>query len=87
MAINAAKADFHAIYRTYCSDEHRFVFLFVQDGSLADGLTQHAFLIAYPGWRRFRGEAPERIWLLRIACIVPLHYPRSPPPAFARRYP
>ncbi len=78
MAVEAAKTDFDSLYRAHYSDLHRFVFQFVQDASLADELTQDAFLKAYQAWDSFRGEAPERIWLFRVARNVCLDYLRSP---------
>jgi RNA polymerase sigma-70 factor (ECF subfamily) len=56
----------------------RFVFHFVQNPTTADELTQDAFLRAHEALASFRGEAPERIWLLRIARNVCLDYLRSP---------
>lgn len=78
MAIEAAKTDFDSLYREHYSDVHRFVFQFVQDASLADELTQDAFLKAYQARDGFRSEAPERVWLFRIARNVCLDYLRSP---------
>jgi RNA polymerase sigma-70 factor (ECF subfamily) len=78
MATGPTKTDFDCLYRTHYSDVHRFVFQFVQDASLADELTQDAFLKAYEAWGSFRAEARERIWLLRIARNVCLDYLRSP---------
>ncbi len=78
MATGAAKTDFDSLYRTNYSDVHRFVYQFVQNVSLADELTQDAFLKAYEAWGSFRGDAPERIWLTRIARNVCLDYLRSP---------
>lgn len=78
MATSAAKTDFDAAYRAHYGDVHRFVFHFVQDASIADDLTQEAFLKAYQAWDSFRGDAPQRIWLLRIARNVCLDYVRSP---------
>src|SRR3972149_5467671 len=78
MATVARKTDFGALYRAHYADVHRFVFHFVQDASLAEDLTHDAFLRAQQAWGNFRGEAPERIWLLRIARNVCLDYLRSP---------
>ncbi len=78
MATDAARTDFDSLYLTHYSDVHRFVFQFVQDAPLADELTQEAFLKAYQAWGSFRGEAPERIWLFRIARNVCLDHLRSP---------
>ncbi len=77
-AIGATTADFDSFYRTHHSDMHRFVLHFVQDATLADELTQDTFLNAFEAWTGFRGDAPERIWLLRIARNVCLDYLRSP---------
>ena len=77
-AIGATTADFDSLYRTHHSDIHRFVFHFVQDAALADELTQDTFLKAHEAWGSFRGDAPERIWLLRIARNICLDYLRSP---------
>ena len=78
MIASTKRAGFDALYRTHYSDVHRFVFHFVQDASLAEDLTQDAFLRAQQAWGTFRGEAPERIWLLRITRNVCLDYLRSP---------
>ena len=76
--MKAPELDIDPLYRAHFSDVHRFVFHFVQNPALADELTQDAFLKAYEAWGSFRGEAPERIWLLRIARNVCLDYLRSP---------
>ena len=76
--MKAAETDFDSLYRTHFSDVHRFVFQLVQNASLADELTQDAFLKAYAAWDSYRGDAPERIWLLRIARNTCLDYLRSP---------
>jgi len=78
MATGVTESDFDSFYRTHYSDVHRFVFQFVQNASLADELTQDAFLKAYEARGSFRGDAPERIWLFRIARNVCLDYLRSP---------
>jgi RNA polymerase sigma-70 factor (ECF subfamily) len=71
-------ADFGAIYEAHYPDVHRFILHLVQDVSLADELTQDAFVHAFEGRDSFRGEAPERLWLLRVARNVTLDYLRSP---------
>jgi RNA polymerase sigma-70 factor, ECF subfamily len=71
-------ADFGTLYETHYSDVHRFVYHLVQDASLADELTQDAFVNAFEGRDSFRGEAPERLWLFRVARNVTLDYLRSP---------
>ena len=84
MTTSVAAGDFDSLYRLHYSDVHRFVFQFVQDVTLADELTQDAFLKAYEAWGDFRGEAPQRIWLLRIARNVCLDYLPQPPLAQGR---
>ena len=76
--MKTASADLDSLYRTHFSNVRRFVFHFVQNAALADELAQDAFLKAYEAWGSFRGEGPERIWLLRIARNVCLDYLRSP---------
>jgi RNA polymerase sigma-70 factor (ECF subfamily) len=78
MTASTKNADFDAVYRTYYPDVHRFIFHFVQDASLADDLAHDSFLRAHQAWAGFRGDAPERIWLLRIARNVCLDYLRGP---------
>jgi len=76
--MKTASNDLDSLYRSHFSDVRRFVFHFVQNAALADELAQDAFLRAYEAWGSFRGEAPERIWLLRITRNVCLDYLRSP---------
>ena len=71
-------SDFAAVYEANYSDVRRFVFHLIQDPALANELTQDAFLKAFEARDSFRGEAPERLWLLRIARNVTLDYLRSP---------
>jgi RNA polymerase sigma-70 factor (ECF subfamily) len=78
MATRIVRADFDSVYRAHFADVRRFVFHLVQDVSLADELTQDAFLKALDAWGGYRGEAPERVWLLRIARNVCLDHLRSP---------
>ena len=84
MAGYIAGTDFDSLYRAHYADVRRFVFRFVQDVALADELTQDVFLRAFEAWGGFRGDAPERIWLLRIARNVCLDYLRSPRARTAR---
>lgn len=69
---------FESVYEKHFREVHRFVRRFVQDVSLADELTHDTFLTAYEAWEKFRGEAPELVWLFRIARSVCLDYIRSP---------
>jgi len=85
--MKAPELDVDSLYRTHFSQVHRFVFHFVQDAALADELAQDVFLKAYEAWGSFRGAAPERIWLLRIARNVCLDYLRSPRARHAKAAP
>lgn len=80
MATGIVRGDFDSIYRAHFIPIRRFVFQFVQDVALADELTQDVFLKALDAWESYRGQAPERVWLLRIArnlCLDHLRSPRS----------
>ncbi len=70
--------DFEQAYLQHFPAVHRFVLRLVPDPALAEELTQDAFLRAYQARGQFRGDAPERRWLLRIARNVALDYLRSP---------
>ena len=85
--MKAPELDIDSLYRTHFSGVHRFIFHFVQNAALADELAQDVFLKAYEAWGSFRGEAPERIWLLRIARNVCLDYLRSPRARHAKAAP
>src|SRR5512134_2889265 len=78
MATRIVRTDFEAVYRDHFASIRHFVFQFVHDVSLAEELTQDAFLKALDAWDSYRGEAPERVWLLRIARNVCLDHLRSP---------
>ncbi len=78
MATKIVRSDFDSVYRAHFTHVRHFVFQFVQDAALADELTQDAFLKALNAWDTYRGEAPERVWLLRIARNVCLDHLRSP---------
>lgn len=78
MGADAEVRSFESLYRDHFATVHRFVYRFVHDGARADELTQDAFLKALKGWAAYRGEAPERVWLLRIARNVCLDYLRAP---------
>jgi len=78
MATSPPRSDFDSVYRDHFASIRHFVFQFVQDAALAEELTQDAFLKALDAWGSYRGEAPERVWLLRIARNVCLDYLRSP---------
>ena len=85
--MKAPELDLDSLYRAHFSGVHRFVFHFVQNAALADELAQDVFLKAHEAWGSFRGEAPERIWLLRIARNVCLDYLRSPRARHAKAVP
>jgi len=76
--MSPTKTEFERLYLESFPDVRRFVFHLVQDDALADELTQDAYVRAHEGWSRFRGEAPTRVWLFRIARNVSLDFLRSP---------
>lgn len=76
--MGVSEKNFEGLYRENFSDVRRFVFHLVQDESLADELTQEAFLRAHEGWKQFRGDAPQRVWLFRIARNLSMDFLRSP---------
>ncbi len=78
MAPTSTRRDFESFYRDHFSSVHRFVYQFVRDAALTDELTQDAFVKALGAWGNYRGEAPKRVWILRIARNVCLDYLRSP---------
>lgn len=78
MATRTVRSDFDSVYRDHFAGIRHFVFHFVQDIGLADELTQDTFVKALDAWDSYRGEAPERVWLLRIARNVCLDHLRSP---------
>lgn len=45
----------------------RMCFAYLRDTALAEDAVQETFLKAWKGYDRFRGEASEKTWLLRIA--------------------
>lgn len=78
MATKTVHSDFDAVYRGHFADVRGFVFHLVQDAALAEELAQDTFLKALDAWAGYRGEAPERVWLLKIARNVCLDHLRSP---------
>ena len=78
METSTIPSDFESAYRDHFASIRHFVFQFVQDVAVAEELTQDAFLKALAAWGSYRGEAPERVWLLRIARNVCLDFLRSP---------
>ena len=45
----------------------RMCFVYLGDMALAEDAVQETFLKAWKGYERFRGEANEKTWLMRIA--------------------
>ena len=45
----------------------RMCFAYLGDAALAEDAVQETFLKAWKGYERFRGEAGEKTWLMRIA--------------------
>jgi RNA polymerase sigma factor (sigma-70 family) len=58
---------FEDLVRQYQADVWRFAYHFTRDRSLADDVTQEAFLRAFRFLRGFRGDSKFTSWLFRIA--------------------
>ena len=58
---------FEDLVRAYQADVWRFAYHFTRDRSLADDVTQEAFLRAFRFLRSFRGDSRFSSWLFRIA--------------------
>jgi RNA polymerase sigma factor (sigma-70 family) len=66
MAFRAEIEDFGAFYdRTY-QLAFRTAYGIVRDAGLAADVTQEAYVAAYAGRNKFRGESPSQAWLHRI---------------------
>ncbi|HEX9891379.1 MAG TPA: sigma-70 family RNA polymerase sigma factor [Actinomycetota bacterium] len=63
---------FEALVRASQGDMYRLALRLVRDPSLAEDVTQEAFLKAYRSLRRFRGTASFSTWMYRITrnCAV-----------------
>ena len=79
---------FEELVRTYQADVWRFAYHFTRDRSLAEDVTQEAFLRAFRFLRSFRGDSKFTSWLFRIArnCAMDAirarksHLAKEPPP-------
>jgi RNA polymerase sigma-70 factor (ECF subfamily) len=58
---------FEDLVRSYQADVWRFAYHFTRDRSLAEDVTQEAFLRAFRFLRSFRGDSKFTSWLFRIA--------------------
>ena len=58
---------FEDLVRQYQADVWRFAYHFTRDRTLADDVTQEAFLRAFRFLRGFRGDSKFSSWLFRIA--------------------
>ena len=58
---------FEDLVRLYQADLWRFAYHFTRDRSLADDVTQEAFLRAFRFLKGFRGDSKFTSWLFRIA--------------------
>ena len=58
---------FEDLVRLYQADVWRFAYHFTRDRSLAEDVTQEAFLRAFRFLRSFRGDSKFTSWLFRIA--------------------
>jgi len=59
--------DFDRIVHLYWPSLFRYLFASLRDRDAAENLTQECFLRAYQNRERFRGEAPVKTWLMKIA--------------------
>jgi RNA polymerase sigma-70 factor (ECF subfamily) len=66
MAFRSDISDFGAFYERTYAGAYRTALGIVRDPSLADDVTQEAFVAAYAARDRFRGDAPGYAWLHRI---------------------
>jgi RNA polymerase sigma-70 factor (ECF subfamily) len=79
---------FEDLVRSYQADVWRFAYHFTRDRSLAEDVTQEAFLRAFRFLRNFRGDSKFTSWLFRIArnCAMDairsrkVHLEKEPPP-------
>jgi RNA polymerase sigma-70 factor, ECF subfamily len=58
---------FEDLVRAYQADVYRFAYHLVRDRTLAEDVTQEAFLRAFRFFRSFRGDSKFTSWLFRIA--------------------
>lgn len=79
---------FEDLVRAYQADVWRFAYHFTRDRSLAEDVTQEAFLRAFRFLKNFRGDSKFTSWLFRIArnCAMDAirsrkaHLEKEPPP-------
>jgi len=69
---------FEDLVRQYQGDVWRFAYHFTRDRSLADDVTQEAFLRAWRSLDRFDLERPFGPWVCRIAANLAVNHVRSP---------
>lgn len=73
-------ADFEAFYEAIYPAAYRTAYGIVGDRGAADDIVQESFMAAYRDRDRFRGEAPARMWLLRIVVNRAVSSVRGPRP-------
>lgn len=67
-----------ALFDRHHAGVHRFLARMAGvDGTDADDLLQETFVVVFESARRFRGDAPVRMWLLGIASNVARRHVRS----------
>lgn len=64
---------FRQLVERYMKAAYNVAFRFVNSHELAEDITQEAFLKAYHGLRRYRGEAEFSTWLYRIVTNLSLN--------------
>lgn len=58
---------FEQLVRRYQSALLKICYLYLRDRSLAEDAVQETFIKVYRGMAQFRGDCPEKNWIIRIA--------------------
>ena len=80
MNSNAApenRPDMDRLVREYGTPLFRMCFLYLKNVHLAEDAVQDTFIKVYKNYSRFRGDAGEKTWVMRIAMNVCRNYLRS----------
>lgn len=59
--------DFNNIYEMYFKDVYRYMLAISKDSTLAEEITQDAFLKALKNIKKFKGRCSIRVWICQIA--------------------
>ncbi len=80
MAFRAELDDFGSFYERTYPAAYRTAWAILRDRGAAADAVQEAYLAAYRGRGRFRGDAPAQAWLLRIVVNRAMTEARRPRP-------